>query len=446
MPTVDGIVSGLDTTSLIKAMVSPQQVSVDTLNSRVTAFQKQRTAVAGIKSKFTALSDAIKKMNTSDLFNASKVTSTSDQFSVTADTTALAGSYDIQVSQLAKGQISKSLTFADPDAAVLGTGTFSVTVAGTTTNITLDNTNNNFQELADALDAVDGLSAYVLDTGAAGASRYTLVVQGETGDDNAFTFDETAVTGGTATAGFTDTQTAVDAHLVVAGVTVFLSTNTATDVIPGLTLSLLSVGATADTVVVERDTTSMKAKIQAVVDAYNAILDDYDLQTVFNPDAGIKGPLVGETTTRRAIADIGSQLSGSYAVTGVDYRSLAELGIETLQTGELTFDEAAFDEVYEADPDGVTLYLTDASGPLNSVVDSIDTLYVDTTSGVLTSRDATLEGIIEDLEEQITRAQARITTMSDLLRSRFTAMESTLSRIQSTGNMINALFFSNSNG
>jgi flagellar hook-associated protein 2 len=132
-------------------------------------------------------------------------------------------------------------------------------------------------------------------------------------------------------------------------------------------------------------------------------------------------------------------------VSGVDYRSLAELGIETLQTGQLTFDETAFDTAYDADPDAVILYLTDASGPLNSVVDSIDTLYVDTDDGILSSRDTTLEGIIEDIEERVLRAETRIATMSDILRSRFTAMESTLSRIQSTGNMINALFFSNSN-
>lgn len=438
MPTVDGIVSGLNTTDLITAIVSPQQVTIDTLNSRIAQAEAQKSAVATIKTKLADLSAAVRDMNTEGDFNANTVTSTSTQFTITADSTALPGSYSIQVTQLAAGQISLSGGFDDPDAADLATGTLSVTVGSTTTNITIDSANNNYAEVAAAIDAVDGLAAYVLDTGAA-TNRYQLVVQGETGADNAFSFDTSALSGGTVPT-FTDTQTAVDAHLVVAGATVYLSTNTASGVIPGLTIDLLRVGTTADTAIVERDTTAMQAKIEAVVDAYNAVLDEYDIQTVFNPDAGLKGPLIGDSTTRSAINDVSAALMGSYSLTGLDYRSLAELGIETLQTGRLQFDAAAFQTAYDADPEAVTAYFTHADGPLTTVADRIDDLYLDETNGILTTRESTFEGIISDIEDQVTKAQDRLTSMSELLRTRFNAMEQTLSRIQATGQYVSMLF------
>jgi flagellar hook-associated protein 2 len=445
MPTVDGIVSGIDTTSLISAILSPQQVTIDTLNSRIAQTEDTQSAVATFSDKLTALSDAIKDMNTPSLFQVNTATTNSSQFTVTADSDALPGTYSIQVTQLAASQISQSAGFDDADAAVLGLGTFAVTVGATTTNLTIDGTNNNFTALAEALNEVDGISAYVLDTGAA-VGRYRLIVQGEdTGAANTFSFDESALVGGTESPSFATSQTAVDAHLVVAGVTVFIASNSSDAIIPGLTLNLLGVGATADSAVVSRDSTAMQGKLQAVVDAYNAIVDDYELQTVFNAEAGIRGPLVGEGTTRSALADLSSMITNRFTVAGTTYTSLAELGFETEQDGQLSFDATVFQAAYDADPDAVTTFLTAETGALTSVSDRIDDLYVDETDGLLASRDETLQGIIEDLQEQVEKNETRLTSMAAILRDRFNAMEQTLSRIQATGAFIDSLFPSTSN-
>ena len=63
-------------------------------------------------------------------------------------------------------------------------------------------------KLAAAIDEIDGLSAYVLNTGA-DSEPYKLVVQGEdTGTDNSISFDTSGLTGSGTVPSFTEQRAA----------------------------------------------------------------------------------------------------------------------------------------------------------------------------------------------------------------------------------------------
>lgn len=438
MPTVDGIVSGLDTTSLINAVLAASQVSIQTLQQRQLDYESQKEAVAGVKNRLVTLSDAVKAMDTPEEFAAYTATTTSDLFTVTADTSAVAGSHSVRVDQLAVSEIQVSDGFDDRSAGVLSSGSFDVTVGGVTTTLTLGPPNASLDDLVDTLNTVDGLSAYVLDTGAA-TGRYKLVVQGDdTGAANAISFDFSGLSGGI-TPTMTQTRAATDAIVQIDGVQVQSASNSIDGAIAGVTLDLLKTGATAGDVTVSRDTEAMRQKLQDVVDAYNAVIDYYGQQTVFNSEQGLKGPLVGESTTRRALADLSELVTTRGTVSGTTLSSLSELGVLTQQDGHLEFDTTAFDDAFAADPESVTTFLTGSTGPLVSLAARIDDVYVDEDTGSLASRIDGLQDTITDVEEQVTKAQERMTNQANLLRAKFDAMEIALARIQSSQGYITAL-------
>jgi flagellar hook-associated protein 2 len=439
MPTVDGIVSQIDTTSLIRAVLAPRQVAIDTLQSTIQNYERQKEAVAGIKSRLTTLSESIGKMKSLEDFVTYKVDSTSSQFSITTTSDVSPGDYSIRVVSLASAQTSYSQGFDDKSADTLGTGTFKVTVGGATHDIALANGSNSLEDLAEALGELDGVSAYVVDTGAA-VGRYKLMVQGdETGAVNAITFDGTGLAGGLVPS-FTNHTDAQDAEVSIGGVSVFSASNTLDGVIPGIKLEFEAEGASADTAKISEDPEAMRAKLKEVVDSYNAVVDYYAAQSSFNEELEIRGPLVGESTTRRTISDLSSMFSSQFVVAGTPIESLSMLGISTGRDGKLEFDEEAFDEAMSADPVGVQLFLATEDSPLNKIATRIDELYVDSDNGVLVTRQEGLDSSIEDLQERIAQSEMRMESQAKILRDQFTAMETILGQIQAAQGYLASVF------
>lgn len=442
MASVDGIVSGIDTTGLINAIVTARTVSINSMKQNKSDFEKQRESVAGVKNRMQSLVDAIGKLDEAGKLSKWKVDTSATGYSLsTLDGSVTPGSYAIRVDSLASSQTSRSGGFDDaPGDKVLGTGTFSITVGGTTTDLTLDNTNNSWQGLADAINGVDGVSAYVVDTGAA-TQRYKLVVQSdETGTANGFTMDASALAGGTVPT-FT-TSAATNASATIGGVSVSSSTNTLRDVVPGLEITLKQTTSVAEQATVSRDTTATREALGEFVSAYNAVRDYYAQQTVYDTTKDLKGPLVGEATTRRAVEGLSRAVTDDYTVAGSDLKSLAMLGIKTERSGQLTLDDAAFDAAFDADPDGAVAYLTDAGGPLLSIRSQVEDLYLDEDNGSLVSRGSSLDSTITDMDDQITTAQDRLDAEVSRLRTQFNAMESVLAQLQTSQSTISAFFSS----
>ena len=103
-----GLVSGLDTSSWVDALVSVKQQKVTTLNKQLTEYQTTKSAVNDTKSSVAALRTAIEKLTdakfggTFDLFSQNSVTSSnSDVFTATVTSGARRQNYDIKVDQLA---------------------------------------------------------------------------------------------------------------------------------------------------------------------------------------------------------------------------------------------------------------------------------------------------------------------------------------------------------
>ncbi|GEM_PF-937364 len=446
--TVDGIVSGLDTTALIGSILEVAAVPKETLEEQLDALDQTKEATAGIESRLSDLSDAIDALDTLDELNSFTATTSDEGFiTVTAEGEASPGSYDIEVVALAAAEIEVSQGYADQTTdGLLGTGDLVVTVAGTDTTVTLDGT-EDLGEVADLLDALDGVSAFVLDTGEA-TDPYRLVVQASnTGADNTISFDTSGLGGGTPPT-FTEQVAAADAEITVAGVSIFNDTSNFDEVLPGISIVANQVTSSAVTVNVEVDETAMTEKVQAFVDAFNEVISYYDSQTVFDQDLGLEGGLVGDSTTKGIIQRLQDFMTDTPQgeLDGATFQIFADLGITMGQDGELDFDTAVFSDAMNDDFEAMTKLFTSDDSPLSGTEDGvkgikyfIDEYYIDD-DGLLSERSDTIEDEISEMEDRIADYETRLENLESRLRDQFTAMELALAEMESAAGYLSALF------
>ncbi len=441
---IDGIVTGLDTTAIVEASVAVASGPKYQMEDQIEEAEGRLDKVAGLMNRLEDLSSTIADMDTeSELVSMSTNLSDDSQFSVSTDSDAVSGTYEILVNRLASAEMETSQGFSDyTSTGIIDEGTYTVEYGGETTDIVIDPSNSSLADLAKELDAIDGVTSFVLDTGDGSGSPYVLVVQGEdTGSDSAISITTSGMAGTATEPTFTEQITAEDAWITINNVDVYDSDNRISS-LPGVTLDLQSTGTAAATLTVERDHAAFEEKVQSFVDAFNTMHTYYDTHTAYNADESIKGALVGDSVARRAVDRMGDQISSQYSLSTSTLETLAQLGIQTQQDGSLQLDTEELSDALEADFDNVVSFLTDDDGPLVTMRDTIDDLLVDEDSGTLTSRKESLQEQIDELEDRVADYDVFIESMTERIRNRFTELEVIMGTLQSTQGYLAALFAS----
>lgn len=437
--SLDGINSGLDTSALIGSLVAVAGSRGARLEAEQDDAQDTLEAVGEFKTKLAALQTSLEDLADPELFGEFAVSQSDDTaFAATVGNEATAGTYEIEVTELAKAEMEVSQGFAEKsDTGVLSTGTLTVTVAGVATDLEFD-AEVTLSSMATALDEVDGISAFVLDTGDASTPYKLVVLASDTGADNTVSFDTTALTGGT-TPTFTEQVSAQNAEVSVNGIGISSADNTLEDVIPGLDLDLTQQTTDPVTVTVNRDDSAIMDKIEAFVDAWNDVRVFHGASSDYDPETGSKGALYNEGTTRGILDTLGLKIvtPAGESSSGEDL-SFSLLGISTTQTGNLELDREALQDMLDSDYDFVSEVFSDEDGPGVTLTTLMDDTYLGT-DGFLKNKEDSLEGTIEDLEDSIASFETRLESYEERLREKFTNMEVALGQLQSTQSYLSAL-------
>ena len=106
-------------------------------------------------------------------------------------------------------------------------------------------------------------------------------------------------------------QAGQNAIFNVNGITLSRSTNTVTDAVQGVTLSLLEAeaGQLVNINVDKDDTSTLRNNIQSFVDEFNSIMDLISEQSAFDEDSQQSGPLTGDSTLISIQAELRSVVS-----------------------------------------------------------------------------------------------------------------------------------------
>jgi flagellar hook-associated protein 2 len=354
---IDGLISGMDTTAVISQLMQAERQPQVRLQTRKTAMEKAAAAYQDLNSKFAAVRDAARALATPTGWELAKGTSSApDSVGVVAGTGASTGTLTFSVEALATAASRVSSGAVASTSAVIATGPIEITKGGVTSTIDVgDGT------LASVVSAINNSSSGVKAAAVqVGPGSFKLQLTSSTsGVDSAFTVNPAPFMSiGT----LDQLVTGQDASIRVGGAspaayTVTSTTNTLSNVLPGVTLSLLKASpGTPVTVDIATDTTGMAERVQKLVDTANAALTAARTATATGTNGSAGGPIAGDTTVRHLEQEIMRAVTGLVRSDGTG--SAGFVGIQTTRQGGLTFDKAKFTEAYTQDPASVAKVFT----------------------------------------------------------------------------------------
>ncbi len=375
--------SGIDTDTLITNLTAAQKSSVETpITTKQTANTAQISSVGTISSDLTTFAQAMNSLVQGGTLQTQPVSSDAGTMSVAAVAGVPVGALNqsVTVNAIAQAQSVKSAAYGTTQA--FDTGTLTLTVGtGSPVSITVDSSNNTLSGIAQSINAAAaGITASVI-TGSDGTG--TLVLKGATGAAQSFTLasaDDTSATqpdgalslanlsyGGTAsTTGLTQTQTAQDASITVDGVTVSRTTNSFSDVIPGVTMNLVKTGTV--NLSSTRPNDAITTALTNFVDSYNYLLGELNTATAAATSSSDAGPLRGNQAIRSLKTQLSQLTTKPLNATG-SIRTLAELGVKTAQDGTLSVDSSTLNTMLTQYPDDVeSMFVTSQSSSSSKVV------------------------------------------------------------------------------
>lgn len=126
MPSVDGIISGLNTTEVIEGLLAFQSQPIVRLEERVAATTEKKTAITALSAKTIALQLKVNSLTTESAFNPISVSSSNQNVLAATGSSSLApGAYRFKVHQLAQSEQYVSSGFSE-STSLVGAGTLSV--------------------------------------------------------------------------------------------------------------------------------------------------------------------------------------------------------------------------------------------------------------------------------------------------------------------------------
>lgn len=322
---------GFDVSSTVSQIVANLQAVETPWQTQLTSLQAQDTALTSIGNDLSTLSSTLESLTGTQGVLSEKEGSSSDESVLTltgASSTAVAGSYTVQVQSLAT-----TATYDGTATGASDTLTGSLTINGQT--IDIDSSNDTLSTLASAINNGQyGVTANVLTTTSGSVLSLISNTSGSAGNFT-LTSNLTDSTSGTAIS-FTQPQTGADAVLTLNGLQITSPSNTVTDAIPGVTMQLLSAASGTDVQVeITNDDTDVESAVSSFVSAYNTVLGDFTTQqgddASGNPEPLYGNPVISMMQGQLEQAINFTQSSG--AIT-----SLSQLGISMNNDGTLSLD------------------------------------------------------------------------------------------------------------
>lgn len=447
-----GIGSGLDVSTIVTKLMSVEKIPLTQLQSRATSIQTTISTFGAVQSALSSFRDAARNLTSPSTWSQMSATS-GDAGAVTVSTAsgATAGSYAVNVSNLATAQSTVSGTYASASAPV-GAGSLHIDIAGAGgfadpstggVDIALASS-DTLQTLTDKINSANaGVSAAIV-TDASGA-RLVLTAS-KTGVANDFRVAGTNSDGGSGLAALsfdprsttpgatTQSQAGADAHATINGLAVTSASNTLSGVLPGLTIGLLKQTTAAVQVGVSQDTGSIKTAINAFATAYNALSSLLATDIKYDSATKTAGPLQADSTAVALQRQLRNVLGASTSASAT-FSTLSSVGLQVQSDGTLKVDDAKLGNALGNPAELKKAFATTAAGgmvgPSSGFAQQFRSLGDGAIgiAGTLTTRVAGLNKTLTHNQRDQSALQDRLNTTEARIRAQYTALDTKMSSI-----------------
>lgn len=457
MPTISfgGLGNGLDFGQVVDQLVKVAQQPVDRLTQKQSDLKTKFTDLTTLSTKVAALQSAAEALRLPTSFDRTAVAvSDSTVLSASASSTASAGTYSIRVTQLAQShqivsKAAKAVSSATTDVVSGGSATFTFKVgSGANQTVTLGAT-GTLTDLRDQINNLGaGLTASVINAGTDVAPSYRLALSANSsGSANAITIvadgTDLDLLNGSGTGGIDTLAAAQNAQIQIGDqalnpLTIERSSNTVSDAIPGVVLSLTKTTGTGTVQVsFSQDLNGVKTNIKNLATAYNDVVKYVNERNTYDVSSKKGGDFFDESSVKTVLARLRTALSSTPSG-ATNYSSLGQIGFKTERDGTITVDEAQLSTALSANYAGVKALISNqgaVTGLAQSVSSAVDALN-DVSGGTLTVRKRSLTSEISRLGDDIARKQDSVGQYEQRLRSQFSALDGLLRQLQSQGSFL----------
>lgn len=439
--SIDGLSSGLDSTAIIKSIMDVESIPQTLLQKRVTASQTLVSGYQSLNSRVAALADlanAAAKPAAFDIFTATATSATATSSSVTATATSAAapGQIDVVVRQLAHGQKSVTASMAQwPDNPPV----FSITGSnGVVTEITAASTSLDSVVIAIRNAGVDVVASKVAagTDPSTGSPLYRLqLTSTRTGADAAFSVHRN---GDNTMDLFTEAGAATITAAQDATVTLFAGTaaeqsvsstsNTFSDLLPGLSMTVATISTEPVTVTVARDDQAVTAKAKALVDSLASVFSLISVNSAVSRTTSSTGAVstsAGLFTGDGVVRDVNQRIL-SAATLPIGGRSPSEFGISLTRTGTVSFDADKFAAALARDPQQAQAALQTISARVGAAATAASDKY----DGQITAKITGKQSEVSRLSDQIEQWDVRLASRRSTLQGTYSALEVQLSSLK----------------
>jgi flagellar hook-associated protein 2 len=302
-------------------------------------------------------------------------------------------------------------------------GTFQVQV-GTNgpATVTVDSTNNTLSQLADTINNQNiGVSASVIQDSNGYRLALVSTSSGAPGD--------LTVSGNTTGLSFTKAVTGTNASLVVDGIPISSASNTVSNVINGVTLSLGSPShLTPVTVNVNPDTTRVTSAISTLVSAYNTVIAEINSQFNVASDGSGGGPLETDNSLREVQSHLLAALS--YSIPGNSgIVNLASIGVNFNNDGTLSVDSGKLTSTLSSNFSAVQNLLQNSTNGFSQNLSTVLSNINGPGSGILSLDSQSVASTSQGLTKQISDLQAALAVQQTSLTAIYAQVNATLQEL-----------------
>ena len=466
-----GVGSGLALDDLVQQLLEAERAPKDArLNEKEERIEAEISGLGQIKSKLSAFEDSVDELRSDADINGREPTISNpseddDVLSAEASNSALRGSYEITVEQLASGSriTTDDGAFTSSTDAVLSTGAGSLTFdVGGSDNFTIDVTAGmTLTELREAINNADdnfGVTANIIDTGTSAGPRlvYSSSETGEgndlviTNDTGAAELDRLSTTGGTGNISAANIQSAQNAIAYIDGIEVQSESNEFENTIQNVSFEVNEVSPKdangdllATTLDIGYDKEGLEEKIRAFVENYNSLIDEIDTLTRYGEsELEEDGALAGDSLLRgiqTTMANIvggnvsASALGGLFQV-GIEFNDDGKLEIGTTDFG-LGTGEDRLEDALEDNFDEIAKLFTDENEGIATRLYEFADEYT-SYGGLISLREQTAKDNREELYDERETLELRMQSYEDTLRGKYLNLDQTVAQLNQTSSAL----------
>jgi flagellar hook-associated protein 2 len=469
-----GVGSGLDLEGLVSQLLEAERKpKQDRMDKKEESLEAEISGLGKLKSKMKDFLDSVDELRSEAGLKGREPTIDNpteliEPFTAEAANSAVEGSYDIAISQVAGGsriETGDAAFSSSTDSVSAEAGSLTFKIGASTDTFSIDVTAGmTLQQLSSAINTSDnnfGVQSSIIDTGTAAGAKlvFSSSVTGDgndliiVNDDDRADLNRVATTDSTETGSYlSPVILAQNSKANIDGIDVESATTEFENTIENVSFTVKEASAFAADGVTHRtsrldiglDTEGLDKKIREFVDNFNALNKEITTLTQYGlSDLEDDGSLAGDSMVRsiqQGMASIigsgvsASALGGLFEL-GIDYNDEGDLEISSSDKYGFGSGEDRLKEAFEDNFDEIASLFSDADDGIATRLYSYVEEYT-TYSGLLTSRERSAKDQKDQLLDEREKFEFRMANTEQILRSKYLNLDQTVARLNQTGSAL----------